>query len=77
MSPLFIGDHLGLGYLNYLLGLNTDEILPLFLYFVCSMVKSLPVRASEFQESREPSYPTIHYGMSADLPGHGSWTSVC
>lgn len=45
MSHLFVGDHLGLVYLNGLLGLNMEEFLLLFLYLVCSFVQSLPLHA--------------------------------
>lgn len=55
-SHLFTGNHLRPGYLNGLLGLNTDEILPLFLYFFCSTVKSLLVHISvSFKKAGRPT----------------------
>lgn len=44
VSHLLAGHHLGLGYLDGLLG--TGEIPPLFLFQVCSFIQSLPLHAS-------------------------------
>lgn len=56
-SHLFTGNHLGPGYLNGLLGLNTDEILPLFLYFfLLYCQKSACPYLCELQESRQTNY---------------------